>query len=190
MSGVVEDFGRYILKDAILHAAARVRKTARNSLKTKPGSSPAGQPPFSHVGHIKNRLLYAWDESTLKSAVIGPEFDQSRSKHSEVPGLLEHGGTTTIRVDRSKTRRLGGSGEIRLGGAIGPTSRVVKTNAGKVRTVTYAKLKTEDQVARANRINMEIFGPVSREVSIAARPYMQPALEKNRDRLDSAFTAA
>jgi hypothetical protein len=51
---------------------------------------------------------------------------------------------------------------------VGPHGRIVQ--------VTYARLRTADQAARANRLNEELYGPASYMATYPPRPYMGPAL--------------
>jgi hypothetical protein len=44
--------------------------------------------------------------------------------------------------------------------------------------VTYGKLRTPAQAARANRLNIAIFGPDVIEARNEPRPFMGPALRK------------
>jgi hypothetical protein len=97
-----------------------------------------------------------------------------------VPRLLEFGGrVTAVKNRRRRVRKLGGAGEIRIGGRVSATTKRDKTS-GKM--VTYAKLRTAAQVARANRLNAQLFGPETLPaVTIEPREYMGPALQKNLD---------
>lgn len=63
---------------------------------------------------------------------------------------------TPLRKPKQRLREIGDGGEIRYGG--GTTSRTVRnTLRGNVR-VAYTLLQTPAQVARANRIQSELFG--------------------------------
>jgi hypothetical protein len=75
---------------------------------------------------------------------------------------------------------LGGSGEIGIdAGGTGATTKTAKDRYGHLRSITYTKLRTAAQVARANRLNEEIYGPEFFGEHIAARPFMEPAFTKN-----------
>ena len=80
---------------------AFVRTRARTSIRKRRGSSPPGSPPHSHVGLLRQFILFAYDRSR-QSVVIGPV--QLRQK-SDAPKLLEYGGTVVRRIKRH-TRRL------------------------------------------------------------------------------------
>lgn len=69
------------------HAAASIRKGARQSMKPRRGPSHVGRPPHTHRRRkgLPNAILYAVGDN---SAVIGPAY--SRSKGVGKPH--EHGG--------------------------------------------------------------------------------------------------
>lgn len=112
-------------KRAVLSkAGAFIRTVARTSIRKRKGSAPPGLPPHSHVGLLRNLILFGYDRAS-DSVVVGPA---KLNKPNEAPRVLEHGGTTTAtRFARGKRR--------------------------------------------------------SRRVRIAARPFMGPALEKERPKL-------
>jgi len=71
---------------------------------------------------------------------------------------------TRRRNKRRRTRRLGMGGEVRIGGPVSATThRTRGTRFGTV-AITYARLRTVAQVARANRLNAELYGPEYIEV--------------------------
>jgi hypothetical protein len=80
---------------------AFVRQRARTSIRKRKGTSPPGQPPYSHVGLLRKFILFAYDQDR-KSVVIGPTLTK---EESEAPRLLEHGGNTEMEV-RGKARRV------------------------------------------------------------------------------------
>ena len=153
---------------ALSKFGAFVRTTARSSLKY-PGkkarargdvSSP-GNPPFVHRqsqgggSPLKNLLLFAYDPST-ESVVVGPKFfethGESRPANGTVPGTLEHGGgvVRTVRVaPRTSGRRA--------------TPRQKETFLRKVKA---------GEIQRNKQTTRTVTG------SIAPRPFMMPALEK------------
>lgn len=70
---------------------AYVRQRARTSIRKRKGTSPPGSPPFSHVGTLRNGILFARDDDR-RSVVIGP-VPYGRGV---APNLLEYGGTGTV----------------------------------------------------------------------------------------------
>lgn len=181
---------------------ARIRKVARSSIKrkgrarkppknvdgrayqrwldeqkNKPRSAP-GEPVFQHTDHPSinpKNIWYAFDGSD--SVVVGMGKTLSRSG-APVPKEIEFGSEKYAKNPRRRIRKLGGGGEVRVGGRVGRTSkRAVKTRVGDV-MVTYAKLRTAAQVAHANAINEGLYGPWTFRVKTAPRPVMGPALEK------------
>ena len=67
---------------------AFVRQRARHSIRKRRKVSKPGKPPHSHVGLLRNGILFAYD-SHRKSVVIGPVLLRLGSP---VPALLEYGG--------------------------------------------------------------------------------------------------
>jgi hypothetical protein len=121
------------------HAAAYIRKAARNSIKYRKEAAPAGRPPSAHrkaaaarksvpaalaVGlktqttrlysPLKEMIFYDFDYRTA-SMVIGPSYFSGPGIIGGVtPRVLELGGMTGRRANPRRTLRfLGGSGEIR-----------------------------------------------------------------------------
>jgi len=101
-------FDRRAVKDAIdreTRAAlsrfgAYVRTRARTSIRKRKGTSLPGQPPFSHVGTLRNGILFAFDRERA-SVVIGPFPFRPGSPG---PRLLEYGGFGVV-VERGGVRR-------------------------------------------------------------------------------------
>ena len=85
-------------------AGAFIRREARQSIRRRKGTSPPGRPPYSHVGLLRNLILFGYDERT-DSVVVGPVG----FKRSNVPHVLEYGGVTTVteyRRGRLRRRRV------------------------------------------------------------------------------------
>jgi hypothetical protein len=83
---------------------AFVRQRAKSSIRSRKGktTSQPGSPPRSHTGLLKRFILFGYDPRK-QSVVIGPApLPSTRGKASE---LLEYGGTTTLRDQRSGRRR-------------------------------------------------------------------------------------
>jgi len=139
-------------KRAVLSkAGAFIRTAARTSIRRRKGSAPPGSPPHSHVGLLRNFILFGYDRAS-DSVVVGPaKLNKSasgeirRGEQTEAPRVLEHGGTTTV---TKFARGRSASGEIRRG-----------------------ELR-------------------KRRVRIKARPYMGPALEKERPKLPKRWAGS
>ena len=166
----------------VTSAIEQERKRAEGSRKQKvrftPPSSP-GTPPHAVRPHpwIREFLWYAYDPAR-SSCVVGPV--RLPKGLTNVPQLHEFGGQAVIRT-RRRIRKVGGSGEIRIGGRSGRTTKMVESRArgGGLASVTYARLRTGRQAARANTLNALLYG--GREphlVSYPPRPFMAPALAK------------
>ncbi|MCX5674808.1 MAG: hypothetical protein NTX87_07355 [Planctomycetota bacterium] len=186
-------------REALAKAGATVRMIARRSMRYVTSlagqqrqvvagqrkrlagehrSSPPGSPPNAIRPHpfIREFLYYALDPGR-GSVVIGPVRINT---HVNVPALHEYGGTQVLKAPQRRLRKLGSSGEIRIGGRVGLTTRAILNRHGWVNHVTYAKLRTSQQVTRANRLNEELFGPAGGATVYVAsyppRPFMGPAL--------------
>jgi hypothetical protein len=85
----VDKAGRKVLSKF----GAFVRTRAKTSIRKRKPSSAPGQPPSSHVGLLKNFILFGYD-AEAKSVVIGPA--KLNQKRGEAPMVLEHGGTAVI----------------------------------------------------------------------------------------------
>ena len=89
-------------KERVLkRGGALVRKIMRSSIKYRAkGRAPVGSPPYAHTknGGIKNLILFQYDPKT-QSVVIGPARDpQAVDNIAPVPGTLEQGGRSKIRL--------------------------------------------------------------------------------------------
>jgi hypothetical protein len=71
---------------------AFVRQRAKTSIRKRKGTSPPGQPPYSHVGLLRRFILFAYDQPR-RSVVIGPMLLR---EESDAPKLLEHGGDAVL----------------------------------------------------------------------------------------------
>lgn len=80
-------------KRAVLSkAGAFIRTVARTSIRKRKGSAPPGSPPHSHVGLLRNFILFGYERAS-DSVVVGPA---KLNKPTEAPRVLEHGGVTTV----------------------------------------------------------------------------------------------
>ena len=159
------------------HAGGAIRLTARRSIRrTKEKPSRPGTPPHTRRGKIKKALRYNVERQNEK-VVIGPTL----SGISTIGSTHEHGKSRKIPNPRRRIRKIGDGGEIAIGRPSG--KMVSRTRLGNV-SVTFIKLRTPGQVARANRLNRLLYGPDEIIVgNYPKRPLMGPALEKVKDRL-------
>ncbi len=140
-------------KDIAEGKRKRLRKTKASPQGTPPRAVRPGQ-------KIKKFLFFKWDPGT-RSVVIGPER-LARGSNPRAPRLHEKGGRARRRNPLRRIRKLGGGGEI----------RVANNQA------TYTLMRTQAQVDRANRINEDLFGPMTLNAMYPERPFMGPALQK------------
>ena len=166
-------------------AGGYLRTTAKRSIRKKAGASAPGEPPHSHSGLLKNSIFYRYDPGS-KSVIVGPEL-----LHKPRTGTLkslEFGGPVPG-YDRPAPK-IGDLGIIsfsqvnpRHSAAKGP--KTVKA-WGKTYEVQYARIRNDAMLRRVRENERKIFGD-SRNVTIAERPFMRPALEKTKERLTMFF---
>jgi hypothetical protein len=150
-------------------------------------SNPAPRFPLIRVkkdGDLKNisNVLFRIDNLKRPTQVeIGPP----KLKPKPVPRTLESGGIVQTKT-RRRIRKIGDGGEIRVDkGRVTKSGKLrfrkrsktaVKTNTDHgVAVVVYAKLRTANQVRRANEINQSLYKP-SRTISVPGRRYMRQIL--------------
>lgn len=179
---------------ALSRAGAVVRGISRRSMKyvsaPKAGlvmggvnwappipQSPVGSPPNAIRPHpwIRKNLEFAVDPVT-RSVVIGPIILPGVLGGRNIPAIHERGGRARNRNPRRMTRKLGGVGEIRLGGPSTKGTNTVRNTRGNPVQVTHTRLRTNEQVRRANMLNALLYGPLWREAVYPRRPYMGPAV--------------
>lgn len=87
---------------ALSKFGAFVRQRARTSIRRRRGTSPPLGPPYSHVGHLRNFLFFAYDRRT-ETVVIGPaKLNGVVDRNAMV--ALEAGGLSST-IDFEGTRR-------------------------------------------------------------------------------------
>lgn len=155
------------VRDALRQAGARIRLTARRSIRKRNRVSRPGSPPSSHTGNLRKGIYFGYDRNT-KSVVVGPY----RNRSGNAPNALEYGGPTRM-PPPDRTFQVGDMGVMRLT----PDNRPI-----------YSRLRSERQVERAQRLYREYQTSVGgRAVVIEPRPYMTPALEANRGAIPELF---
>ncbi len=149
-----------------------VRVAARRSIRRRKSPSKPGNPPRNVTGLLKAGIMYGLD-STSKSVIIGAA---KIAGGSDVPETLEYGSAFPRREKNvaRRLRKIGGGGEIFASKRNTPGSfeRLVD---GGTQYVRYSILKTQKQVARANKINRRLYGPNMVMHQTYSRPYMGPA---------------
>lgn len=180
---VIDRIGR-AQANVLSKAGAFIRRSAKGKIRYAKGASKPGSPPHAHASQkggkdspLRELLFFAYDDRT-NSVVIGPTPFRGAAI---VPRVLEMGGTSPGHKNPLRRfRRVGDGGEVRIDGPAGRTTK--KNRFGAL--VTYARLQTPAQADRANRLQEELYGPLTiGPVSIAARPYMGPALQENLPKL-------
>lgn len=152
--------------------------------RRRPSQDPASQKKRRSAADLKN-VQYGFDPPW--SVVFGPV---SIGRKPSVPNKLQFGSNERTRNNRRKRRRLRDGGEIRIGGKTGPTSKqVFDTRLGRSVWVTYAKLRNATQVARANRLNEELYGPWFYG-TIKPRPWVNLAIEAAKEKFGEVFSGS
>ena len=187
---VVEAVGRANAM-VLSKAGAYIRRTAKGSIRYSKNPSQPGRPPHAHRSKkggksspLRELIFFALDHRTA-SLVVGPTPFRGRAI---VPRVLELSGTAAGHQNPlRRIRRVGDGGEVRVGGSVGATTK--KNRFGKM--VTYAMLQTTAQAERANRLQEELYGPMTiGPASIAARPYMGPALRRELPKLPALWASS
>jgi hypothetical protein len=142
---------------------AFVRRTARQltNKSGRKGASKPGEPPKRHRGDLRDRIVFAFDDATRK-VVIGPTlfnavyFDgDGKPVSGTVPSVLEYGGAINVAEEQYP------SGWLKTMRERGETPQEWRRIDHRKRRTTWPK-----------RI---------RQINIAPRPYMLPALMENVD---------
>lgn len=88
-------------RQALSKAGAFVRQAAKTSIRKRKGTSPPGQPPYSHTGLLRRWILFGYERSS-DSVVVGPA---RLNRPGDAPHALEFGGPTKA-VRRRRGRQV------------------------------------------------------------------------------------
>lgn len=163
---------------------AFVRRRARSSIRKRKRGSAPGEPPTSRTGHLRRHIYFAYDEREASVVVGAAQF----AGGSDAPEVLEVGGRVPARKNpRRRKKAIGDGGVLRMGpeASAGSTAALIRPARDQAQPgitepveVVYGPLESADQVARAERFETEIWGPLVFDAhDQAARPYMQPAFD-------------
>jgi len=170
------------------HAAAYIRKMARNSIKRMKGrnlgkESAPGTPPHTHRtdadGNIRDAVTYR--VSGLHAWVgISPDMG-AKKRLGQIAAIHEYGGN----VQNGKTYYLPGMrGPVRRRTSADPK---VKSPSPILQHFVYMDLKSSLQAEHANRLAAAFNGKGM--LHYPKRPFMRPALQKGIPRVLEFFTA-
>jgi hypothetical protein len=183
---------------ALNRAGATIRTIAKRSMRPRKlgiASAP-GQPPHRHRNKggkgvsegLYKSILYGYDSAT-ESVVIGPSSTWGPGVH-RLMETHEFGGSERKKNARRRIRKVGGPGELRYGKSASRVSNKLRASTRRAKDtlrgtveVTYGKLFTAEQARRANRINLELYGPTILHSVYPPRPTMGPALAQVAPRL-------
>jgi hypothetical protein len=180
---VTKAIGRAAAK-ALGKAGAYIRQSARQSIRTAKTASRPGRPPHSHVGTLKRLLFFSFDPAT-NSVVVGPVGFDGRQAETNVPKALEFGANRRAVANRRSPRpAIGKKAIVKIGGRASAGTTIKRNTTRGAVGVTYATIYTARQAARASALTISLYGPHDIPAgAMAARPFMGPALEKNRPKL-------
>lgn len=170
--------------------AQDVRKTAKSSIKSGGKNrnsktfrtSKPGEPPLSHTGRLKNAVRYR--KLNGYAYAVGPD------SATEVPGVLEHGGSgssTATFYTEPYVRRMG-RGRRASHGKVRPRAArpytVVSRSGASMKVSEYKRFYSREAWDRARTSpGFAAWANAQREklswsYGISPRPYMKPALVK------------
>ena len=178
---VLNEFGR------------RTMYRARHSQRKKLGPAPPGQPPHAHAGLVKKFTYYKFRPET-RSVIIGPEL--LPGKRQDNLHRLEYGGSLYGHANPRRRRRHYGDAAVidyarrgEVGQAKGAAR--VKDWRGKVRYVQFARITSSAMMARAERLEEELWGPYwFGGKRVEARPHARPAGAAETQRLSEIWGQA
>lgn len=161
---------------SLVHAAGAIRLTASRSIRRRKSGKPSepGTPPNTRTGNLKRAIRYEIDKRA--GVVVGADIGPVNLKGGRLWDLHEYGGVSRHRrLLKEHVFSPGEYGPIRI--------KQVGYNTGFHRT----KLRTRAQANRATRLlneeNIRRRGIAAAGRRYPKRPFMGPALEKNRSRL-------
>ena len=156
---------------ALSKAGAFIRRSAKSSIRKRKAASQPGSPPSSHTGLLRDNIFFAYEPSRGGTVVVGPTAmnwvhfqDGRRAASGIIPQILEYGGSY------QRAEEWTGSGWRRI---------------DMRRRGSTADVQT---LLRADKTNVFRGRPIRlRTVTIAARPYMRPALAANLGKFADLF---
>jgi hypothetical protein len=181
-------WGRYARGVAIKLPKRRGRKSRPGETPTKwqPKRRDQATRPRNRVAASLDMVLYAFDPPW--SVVFGPVGLPGHSP--TVPNKLQFGTNQRTKNHRRRRRRMGGTGEIQTQGKRSKTTRQIigSRKPGKP-WVTFVRLRTAKQVARANSINEDLYGPMVLG-AIKPRPWINLAVEAASKKFGDVFAGS
>lgn len=141
-------------------AGAYIRRTAKGLIRKvgKKGTPSApGSPPKSRVGLLKDRIFFIYDDAS-RSVLIGPDAMSMKYRHGD--GKPVRGTVPEV---------------LESGGEIGVAEYQTTTKAGEDVWLPSRSIGYNAAILKGKPTRIRV-------VTIAARPYMQPAYEKNADK--------
>jgi hypothetical protein len=174
----------------------------RKRVTGAPAPSAPGTPPHAVQPHpwIRDFLWYAYDPAS-HTVVVGP-VRLPNVGDKNIPALQEFGGRTMNRNKRRAVRRIGSGGEVRVQGLENPvygklrhirpgaTTKPAVNAQGQTVMVTYARLRSAEQVRRATELNAALYGAMYHAATYPPRPFMAPALAVARPSLPKFWAAS
>lgn len=162
---------------ALRKAAWRTRSEMRKSIRRSDLPSAPGTAPHTRRGALPNAILYDVD-AKKGVALVGP----AAHLFSDVGFYHEFGGVQAKRGKR-KTYGVGMSGPVALGRSGGAATK---------NGVTWGRLKTPAQAARATELDRAAFpdATTTRRRKYPERPFALPALARISPKLPELWRGA
>ena len=171
-------------RHALSRAGSYVAEAARRSIRKSRRQSRPGQPPYSHTEKLRNMIRTAVDSSRVM-AIAGAIQRYDVESEGLAPAALEHGGVTKYTPSKGRKYRPGDVGIIELGRG----NRTIELPNGGTTKAVFAKIRTGEQLERANANLRKMNELASKKtITIAARPFMAPALMRSRQAITSFFS--
>ena len=138
-------------------AGALVRGIMRKLIKYRKNprlASPVGSPPYAHFyPGIKNTIQFVASRNQM---IVGPQIAYNKPNINPVPGALEHGGRTLVKVALNPN---------------GTKKKKKKKKSTTAKPLTPAQIAKIIAKAKAKKTYVKV------PATIRPRPFAQPALE-------------
>jgi hypothetical protein len=166
---------------ALSKMGAFVRRSAKSSIRKRKAASQPGNPPSSHTGLLKDNIFFSYEPARGGNVVIGPtalnwvHFDLfGQAVKGIIPRTLEYGGAYRVAEEWVPPMTLAGRA---VGGR---WRRIDLRRTGHKADVRALLASRRPELYRGRPTRL-------RQVNIAARPYMRPALELNLPKFAELF---
>lgn len=194
----VQFFDKDAVKNAIkgdmylklLEWGAVGRKIVSRAPRRRKGKSKAGQTPTAWKGlengmRTLRRALFAYAGDF--KVIFGPT---GLGNSEPVTQKLEVGGKNSKVKNKFRRKRYILSGAVmRIDGPPSKSTKSVMSPITKKKMdVTFGLIRSADQLARANRMEEEVWGKMEFDQTIEARPFVGPSVVKTAEKFEAVFS--